>query len=181
MIHELFNKEAKHEHSKIVSRIAGILADKSHFSQDEVSLIESAAMLHDLGKQFVPACILTKPDKLTNQEFSIIQSHTLAGSDYILRTIKDLLAAYIVSLQHHERIDGSGYANVTNIHAYAKVVAVADVFDALLAKRAYKESWTPESAVSYMRDNASKQFDSEYVDVLIESIDEVLALYEAAA
>jgi HD-GYP domain-containing protein (c-di-GMP phosphodiesterase class II) len=107
-----------------------------------------------------------------------MQSHVLAGTDHILRTIKTLLAAYIISLQHHERIDGGGYARVTNIHAYAKIVAVADVFDALLAKRPYKEGWSPEKAVLYMRDNSNKQFEAAYITALIESLDEIIALYD---
>lgn len=174
---DLFSNEIKHEHSRLVSRIAGMLAEQAHFTHDEAMLIESSAILHDVGKRFVPESILQKPSKLTDHEFKIIQSHTLAGADHILRTIRTLLAAYIVSLQHHERIDGSGYAEVKNIHTYAKIVAVADVFDALLAKRPYKQAMPPEQAVSYMRENAQKQFEAIYVTALIESIGEILCLY----
>jgi len=171
-------QEIQHEHSRIVSRIAGLLAKKANFTKDEAMLIESSAILHDVGKNFVPKDILMKPSQLTDHEYKIIQSHVIAGTDYILRTIKTLIAAYIVSLQHHERPDGTGYANVTNIHAYAKIVAVADVFDALLAKRPYKKAWSPEKVISYMRDNSQKQFETEYVTALLESIDEILGLYE---
>jgi len=141
-------------------------------------LIESAAVLHDVGKKFVPKSILLKPSKLTDYEYKIIQSHAFAGTDHILRTIRTLFAAYIITLQHHERPDGKGYAQVTNIHKYAKIVAVADVFDALLAKRSYKKSWPPEEAVLYMCENSKKQFEAEYVTALLESVDEILALYD---
>ena len=175
---DLFTHEIKHEHSRIVSRIAGILAEKAQFSHEEAMLIESAAILHDVGKRFVPKSILQKPAKLTDYEYKVIQSHVLAGTDHILRTIRTLLAAYIISLQHHERIDGAGYAKVSNIHTYAKIVAVADVFDALLAKRPYKQAWPPEQAVSYMCENSKKQFEAIYVTALMESLDEIMCLYE---
>jgi HD-GYP domain-containing protein (c-di-GMP phosphodiesterase class II) len=121
---------------------------------------------------------LQKPSKLTAYECKVIQSHVLKGTDHFLRTIRTMLAACIVSLQHHERVDGEGYAQVRNIHTYAKIVAVADVFDALLAKRPYKPAWPPEQAVSYMRDNAQKQFEAAYVAALLESLDEILCLYD---
>jgi HD-GYP domain-containing protein (c-di-GMP phosphodiesterase class II) len=175
---DIFEQEVRHEHSRLVSRIAGLLARKANFADNEAMLIESASILHDCGKKFVPQSILNKPAKLTDHEYKIIQSHVLAGTGHILRTIRALFAAYIISLQHHERIDGGGYANVTNIHSYAKVVAVADVFDALLARRAYKLSWPPEQAISYMRENAQKQFEAEYVTALMESVDEIMRLYE---
>jgi len=119
-----------------------------------------------------------KPTKLTDHEYKVIQGHVYAGTDYILQTIRTLIAAYIISLQHHERPDGQGYARVTNIHQYAKVVAVADVFDALLAKRAYKKAWPLDKVVSYMQDNSQKQFEAEYITALLESIDEVLGFYD---
>ena len=176
---DLILQEIKHEHSKLVTRIAGILAKKARFSEDETMVIEYAAMLHDIGKQYVPSEILQKPSKLTEEEYKIIQSHVLAGSQYILRMIKLLFAALITTLQHHERIDGTGYAEVTNIHLYAKIIAVADVTDALLTKdRPYKRAWTPEEVVSYMRENTNKQFEAEYVTALLESIDEIVELYD---
>ena len=174
---DIFTQEIKHEHSRIVSRIAEILAKKAHFTHDEVMLIKSASILHDCGKRFVSKDILLKPSRLTEHEYKVIQSHVLAGTNHILRTIRTLLAAFIISLQHHERPDGTGYAHVTNIHPYARIVAVADVFDALLARRPYKQSWPPDEAVSYMCENANKQFEAEYVTALLESIDEILGLY----
>ena len=175
---ELFLHEIKCEHSRLVSRIAGLLAKKSRFTDDEAMLIESAAVLHDVGKNYIPQSILLKPSKLTDYEYKIIQSHVSAGTDHILRNIRTLLAACIISLQHHERPDGEGYAQVTNIHEYAKIVAVADVFDALIANnRPYKEAWAPEMAVLYMRENAKKQFEAEYITALLESVDEILELY----
>ncbi|MCL2816332.1 MAG: HD domain-containing protein [Oscillospiraceae bacterium] len=175
---DIFLQEIKHEHSRLVSRISGLLAKKANLTNDEAMLIESSAVLHDIGKNFVPKSILLKPEKLTEHEYKVIQGHVIAGTDCILRTIRTLIAAYIISLQHHERPDGTGYANVTNIHTYAKIVAVADVFDALLAKRPYKKAWSPEKVISYMCDNSHKQFEAEYITALLESIDEILGLYE---
>lgn len=175
---ELFMQETQNEHSRLVSRIAGILAEKANLTHDEAMLIESAAILHDVGKQFVPQNILQKPSKLTEHEYKIIQTHVRAGSNYILQIIRTLLAAYIISLQHHERVDGQGYACVTNIHIYAKIVAVADVFDSLLSKRPYKESWPPEKVVSYMCENSKKQFEAEYITALLDSLNEILSLYD---
>jgi len=161
-----------------VARIAGIIAKKFQVPNDEAMLIEYAAVLHDIGKQYVPKEILMKPSKLTEEEYKIVQSHVLTGNEYILRMIKSLFAAYITTLQHHERLDGKGYAQVTNIHSYAKIVAVADVTDALLTKnRSYKQAWTPEEVIAYMQNNVNKQFEAEYVTALIESMDEIIALY----
>ena len=175
---DIFLQESRHEHSRLVSKISGLIAKNAKFTGEEAMLIESAAVLHDCGKKFVPKDILLKPSNLTEHEYKIIQSHTLAGTNHILKSIKTLFAAYIITLQHHERLDGKGYAQVTNIHKYAKVVAVADVFDALLAKRAYKESWPLEKVVVFMRENTQKQFEAEYVTALLESIDEILGLYK---
>ena len=176
---DLIAKEIKDEHSRIVARIAGILAKKARFPNDEANLIECAAALHDIGKQYIPKEILSKPDKLTDEEYKIVKSHVLAGNEYILRMIKLLFAASITALQHHERVDGKGYAAITNIHAYAKIAAIADVTDALLTKkRPYKQAWTPEEVIEYMRENTDKQFEAEYVTALLESMDEIIALYE---
>ena len=169
-----------HEHSRLVSRIAGLIAEKTRFTGNEVMLIESAAFLHDIGKLSIPKSILLKPSKLTAEEYQIVQSHVLAGSRDIIRTLKILLASFIIALQHHERIDGEGYAGVRNIHEYAKIVAVADVFEALIASnRPYKKAWPPEKAVLYMRDNSKKQFEAEYVTALLESLDEIRCLYDS--
>jgi HD-GYP domain-containing protein (c-di-GMP phosphodiesterase class II) len=176
---EIFTREIQHEHERLVSRISGLLARKAHFTNDETMLVESGAILHDLGKQFLRNGLLSKPSKLTEHEYKIVQSHIFYGSEYILQSIKTLLAAYIISLQHHEKVSGNGYANVTNIHKYAKIVAVADVFDSLLAKRPYKKAWNPENALEYMRENSKKQFEAEYITALIESIDEILQLYHS--
>ena len=176
---DLIAQAVKYEHSRIVARIAGIIAEKARFSENEIKIIEHSAMLHDVGKRYVPKELLLKSEKLTGEEYKIIQSHVLAGNQYILRMIKLLFAALITALQHHERPDGNGYAGVTDIHLYAKVVAVADVTDALLTKdRPYKEAWSPEKVIEYMHGNIHKQFEAEYVSALLESMDEIIALYE---
>lgn len=178
MIHDdLIRQEIKYEHNEIVAKISGLLAKKANYSLEEAKMIESAALLHDIGKQYVPFEILSKPAALTEQEFNIIKTHADKGYEYLIQTIRSLLIAAIISLQHHERPDGNGYSKIINIHPYAKLVAVADVFDALISKRCYKESWSAKDACDYIKENAHKQFEADYVTLLLDSLDEILMLY----
>ena len=91
---DLFAREIQHEHSRLVSRISGLLAKKAQFTNDEAMLIESAAITHDVGKRFVPKEILLKSSKLTKHEYKIIQSHVFYGAEYILQTMSNAQTAH---------------------------------------------------------------------------------------
>lgn len=169
-----------YEHSRKVSQISGMLANRAGFSPDKVEMIEQAAVFHDVGKNFVPESILQKRGKLTPEEYDIVKMHPLYGAEQIANALRILSAADTMAKFHHERIDGKGYPyglGGSEIHPYARLVAVADVFDALLSKRPYKDAWELKDVCDYMTQNAGTQFDRDYVELLIGLIDTVAAIY----
>lgn len=170
----------QYEHSRQVARISGLLAEKAGYPPDEVSIITQAAALHDIGKAAVPKHILNKPGALTPEEYEIIKTHTQIGYDQITGAIRVLSAAAVVCKEHHERLDGSrGYIGLTgeNIHPYARLIAVADVYDALVSRRVYKKPWDVRDICGYFREQAGKQFDGFIVGLLLGMIDDILLLY----
>ena len=160
--------DSNFEHSKNVAKISKIIASNSGFTEDEISIIEQAALLHDVGKSSVPPQILNKPDILTPEEFEIVKKHADAGYLQIMETIKILNVSASVAKEHHEKLDGSGYHKIhgTNISPYARLISIADVFDALLSKRVYKESWDVTSVIQYLTVNEN-HFDRIIVNSLV--------------
>ena len=136
-------------------------------------------LFHDIGKTAIPASILNKPGRLTEEEFRAVRKHTTLGQNQLSYEAQVLNAAMVVAMQHHERLDGSGYLGLEgkDIHPYAKLVAVADVFDALISRRSYKEPWDVEAVCAYLRGLAGTQFDREYVALLLSSTAQVMAFY----
>jgi putative two-component system response regulator len=166
-------------HPHHVQMISQILATKAEYSEDEIIIISEAALFHDIGKNEVPPEILNKPGKLTETEFEIIKHHTTSGQKQITSAIKTLEMAALVAEQHHEKLDGTGYARVgaNNIHPYSKLIAVADVFDALYSKRVYKSPWSIDEIKSYFIEQTGKQFERGFVTLLLENLDEILLIY----
>ncbi|KLO25042.1 HD-GYP domain-containing protein [Marinitoga sp. 1155] len=155
-----------HTHSKNVSDLAIKIGKKLGFNDSLLEELEIAALLHDVGKIGIPDEILNKPSKLTEEEFKIIQSHTIIGAkllseiDFISKNIP------LGALEHHEKLDGSGYPyNKTEdkISLFGKILAVADIYDALTAKRVYKEPWPKDRVLKMLKDNCPKKFDCEIV------------------
>lgn len=146
------------------------------FSRKAVTLISNSAMLHDIGKIGIPDSILLKPDKLTDDEFSIIKRHTIQGGK-ALRQIQNYLGsastfsfALEISERHHERWDGTGYPSGltgSEIPLTARVMAIADVYDALRSDRPYKKAYTHREAMEIIRQGAGTHFDPELVDVFL--------------
>jgi HD-GYP domain-containing protein (c-di-GMP phosphodiesterase class II) len=136
------------------------------FSRSELLKVTLGGLLHDLGKSLIPSDILLKPGRLTPEEFAIMQTHCELGRKAIQQDLPSLpphVAA--VAYQHHERMNASGYPrglSGNRIHLYARIVAVADVFDALCAVRVYKPSWPPHRAAQYLREHP-ELFDAEAV------------------
>ena len=149
-------------------------------TDEYISNIESAAALHDIGKIKVPDYILTKPGKLTEEEYNIMKKHTTDGSqsvNNILSNIEDkeyTQIAYDISRYHHERIDGKGYPDNLSgdeIPIAAKIVTVADVFDALTSSRCYKEAFSKEKSIEILKEGIGTQFDGDIVYALLKVID----------
>jgi len=166
-------------HSQYVSQISKIIARQAGYPEDEIIIIGQAALLHDVGKSDVPFSILNKPGALTPNEYDIVKKHAENGYQQIMETIKILMIAASVAKEHHERLDGSGYFSISgeNINPYARLISVADVFDALISRRVYKESWDVENVIQYLTQN-EQHFDNIIVGHLICVINEVLLTYE---
>ena len=159
------------------ARIEGIYADEidDHF----ISLIGTLAPMHDVGKIVVPDKILKKPGRLTPEEFEVMKTHASAGGD-VVRQILDGIAdeeykqfASNIATFHHEKWDGSGYPEGLSgeeIPLCARIMAIADVYDALISERCYKKAMSTEEAIRIIRDEAGTHFDPKLVKVFLEHV-----------
>lgn len=148
-------------------------------SVNDAMLLAQAAPMHDTGKIGIPDAILKAPRKLTDEEMELMKTHSQIGFDILRKSNTPLfqLAAEI-ALSHHEKWDGSGYPNGASGHAIplsGRIVAIADVFDALTMSRPYKNAWPVDEAFAHIEKGAGQHFDPELVSLFIESKDEVLA------
>jgi len=168
-------------HVQRVSEFTYKLALLYGMEEKEAELLKNAASLHDIGKLGITDKILHKTSSLSGEEYKMIKHHSILGGDMLSTSELPLFkVATIVCLQHHEKYDGTGYPNGLkgdNIHIYGRIVAIADVFDALTFKRAYKGEWTQEKVLSYMREMSGKHFDPNLIDVFFENIDEFLNMH----
>lgn len=159
-------------HSQRVAGYAGLLADSLNLSPEEKDRIHQAAMLHDLGKIGIPDAILHKKGRLTDEEFAVIKEHEVLSAK-ILEPIKEFREIIPYILHHHERFDGTGYPHglaAGMIPLGARVIAVADVFDALVTGRDYKIAFTPQDAVAELKRNKGTQFDPQLVDLFTQAL-----------
>ena len=169
-------------HSVNVAVLSAMMGMLCHMPRDEISLITLGGLLHDLGKVDVSSAILTKNRGLSDREFKIMKNHPLDGARRILNVSdlpkKSILAA--IAAQHHEHIDGSGYPNgITGneMHHYAKITAIADVYDALTSERPYKKAYMPNIAYNIMHNINKGQFDQDLLDTFFNNV----ALYPEGA
>lgn len=164
-------------HVKRVSLISELLAKKVGFSDYEATLVKIAAPLHDLGKIGIPDNILHKNGKLTNEEREIMNNHVYIGYEMLKKSKhKTLRYAAIIAEQHHEKWDGSGYPQKLKgeeIHILGRIVAISDVFDALLSKRCYKEAWSLEDTIQHIIKEKGKHFDPNIVDIFLDNIEDI--------
>ena len=160
-------------HCVNVTVLAIALARETGFTKSQVEMIGLGGMLHDVGKMKVPDEILNKPGKLTPEERLIIQKHTTWGYD-ILKDRKDISdVAKLMALEHHERIDGSGYPNgktEDQLQPESMLTGVVDVYDALTSARVYKPGMPPPNALSFIKSKAETEFRPEYVEKFMEVI-----------
>ena len=151
-------------------------------NQDDVETIYFAAPMHDIGKIAVDQDILHKKSSLSEAEFEIMKTHTTLAHQVLKNSDRKIIqSADIIAMQHHEKWDGSGYPKALkgdDIHIYGRIVAIADVFDALTHKRVYKESWSIEDAVAYIQNNSGTHFDPKLVDIFTSHLDEFVCLVD---
>ena len=142
------------------------------------NLILEAAPMHDVGKIGIPDYILLKPGKLTPEEFEVMKGHTRIGYELLKDSRSEVLrAGALIAASHHEKYDGSGYPRGlkgNDIPLYGRIVAVADVFDALTSERPYKKAWALEDARRFLEDGRGKHFDPLCVEALLAEWDIVL-------
>lgn len=170
-------------HVKRVAHISKELAllDDS-IDDNEVDMIFLAAPLHDIGKLLIDNEILHKPGKLTDEEFVVMMQHSDFAHDVLKKSDTKLVkTASIIAHQHHENYDGSGYPKGLkgdDIHIYGRIVAIADVLDALTHERSYKKAWTFDEAHEFILQNSSKKFDPRLVELFTENIDRFRRIIE---
>lgn len=165
-----FRDDDTGEHTHRVGHLAALFATQMGLSEEQVDVIRRAAPLHDVGKIGVPDSILLKPGRLTREERRIMRTHVTIGAAMLAGGRSPLVqAAERIARSHHERWDGKGYPNGDageSIPLEARVVAVADFFDAVTHKRPYRRAWPAEKALARMRTERGGHFDPVVVDAL---------------
>ncbi len=169
------------QHLLRMANYSRLIARELNLSDSEQELILDAAPMHDIGKVATPDAILLKQGKLTNDEFFIMKQHVITGYS-ILSDSDSLLirTAATMALGHHEKFDGTGYPNKLKgdeIPIYARIIAVADVFDALTSARPYKKAWSLEDAGQFLKDHSGSHFDPKCVDAFFRAWDDVLQIH----
>ena len=167
-------------HVRRMSEVCALLAQAAGMPDDETAVLKHAAPMHDIGKIATPDAVLLKPGKLDAAEWEIMKQHPAVGLSILDGSQRPILkAAAVIAHQHHEKFDGSGYPQGLagyDIHLYARIVAVADVFDALMHKRCYKDAWPVAQVVAHLREVSGHHLDPVYVELLIQNIDKALAI-----
>ena len=158
-------------HIRRVSEYSRLLGDLAGLGEEEQELLYWSAAMHDVGKLGVPDAILHKPGLLTEEERRTMQCHTLVGARILQGASCDLLrAAQVVALTHHEKFDGSGYPAGTSgseIPFFGRIVALADVFDALSSRRIYKPPFARDKVLGILQEERGKHFDPRILDLLL--------------
>lgn len=176
-----YKDEETANHVKRVSGYSVLIAKHLKLSEEEQQILYFSAPLHDIGKVGTPDHILLKPGRLEDHEMEIMREHALIGADILEDTISPYLqAGHIIALSHHEKYDGSGYPKGLkgeDIPLYGRIVAIADVFDALTSVRPYKKAWSFEEAQEFLEQNSGNHFDPKLIKVFIDNISEARAIY----
>jgi len=176
------SKEAAY-HVKRVSHLSRLLARLAGLSEKEVDILFMSAPMHDIGKVAIPDSVLLKPGKLDADEWEVMKTHAEIGHNIFNKSQRPVLqAAAIVAGQHHEKFDGSGYPNGLKgeeIHIYGRIVALVDVFDALIHKRCYKEAWPLDTVIAELKTQEGKHFDPQLLNLFLNNIKAVMAIVKA--
>ena len=167
-------------HVKRVAEYSFLLAKLYGLSEDEADMLRTISPMHDVGKVGIPDSILNKPGKLTDGEFKLMQDHTRIGYEMLNKSNRKLIkSAAIVAYEHHERWNGKGYPNSKSgedIHIFARITAVADVFDALGHDRVYKKAWPLEKVLELLKNERGEHFDPKLIDLFFDNLDLFLDL-----
>jgi HD-GYP domain-containing protein (c-di-GMP phosphodiesterase class II) len=169
-------------HVKRVAEYSKLIALKLGINEQEAEMLKLASPMHDIGKVGIPDNILNKPGKLTPEEFEIMKTHAQLGYEMLKHSSKPILqAAAIVSKEHHEKYNGKGYPRGLkgeDIHIFARITAVADVFDALGSDRIYKKAWEDEKIFELFNSEKGEHFDPKVIEAFFHSLDEIKTIRE---
>ncbi len=172
-------------HIARMAHYSQLIAREMALSVEDQELLLDASTMHDIGKVAIPDRVLLKPGKLDPDELAVMQQHAAYGYELLKDSTSPLLkAGASIALGHHEKFDGSGYPQGLQgdaIPLFCRIVAVADVFDALTSSRPYKAAWPLERAVDYLRTGKGTHFDPQCVDAFLGAWSEVLAIRDRFA
>jgi putative two-component system response regulator len=150
---------------------------------EEIEILRYASPMHDIGKIGIPDRILQKPGKLTPEEWEIMKTHTVIGGRMFQHSKSTLLQAVsTIAISHHERFDGTGYPygiKGREIPIHGRIIAIADVFDAIVSKRCYKEGWSFDEGAKYIRESAGTHLDPDLVDAFMSMQKQVRYIYDS--
>ena len=176
-----YRDEVTGNHVLRMAKYSRQIAEALGLSEKECDEIEYAAPMHDIGKIGIPDKILLKPGKFEQDEWLTMQQHTVIGHSILSNSqSRYIQTGSIIALNHHERFDGSGYPNGIagkDIPLVARIVAVADVYDALVSPRPYKNAWEVKDAQDYLHKHAGTQFDPICVEAFFERLDNISTIY----
>jgi HD-GYP domain-containing protein (c-di-GMP phosphodiesterase class II) len=156
-------------HSERVTKFTEAIGRGLKLNEDQMRVLTISAILHDIGKIAVPEQILDKPGKLTDEEFNVVKKHPQAGAD-IISSIPSYETILPGILHHHERWDGTGYPQGIKgeeIPLFARIICIADVYDALTENRPYRKAWSREQVLRFFEEQKEKMFDPELVDIFM--------------
>jgi putative two-component system response regulator len=171
-------------HTQRISELSKWLATIAGITPEQCEVIRFSSVLHDVGKIGIPDNILLKPGKLEFDEFEIMKQHTLIGGKILsdAERFPVLNAAEIIAMQHHEKWDGTGYPTALSgedIHVFARIVSIVDVFDALSSERPYKKAFPLEKTISIMKEGQGAFFDPVLLDLFLDNVLEFVAIRDS--
>lgn len=164
--------DSTYAHSVNVALICNIMATWMKMSEHEIELATTCGLLHDIGKTLIPDSIIKKTDKLSSQEYDLVKKHTVVGYQF-LKEHGAPASVCNVALMHHERCDGSGYPlnlQAKDISKYAKIVAIADVYDAMTAARVYRGPLCPFSVIDLFEQEGLQKYDPSFILNFLEKV-----------
>ncbi|MBF0627169.1 MAG: DUF3369 domain-containing protein [Magnetococcales bacterium] len=171
------------QHVRRVAENSRLLAQLAGLSSDECELLRMASPMHDLGKIGVPDAILNKPGALTDEEWILMRSHTEIGEQVLGASDQEIIrTGAVICAQHHEKWDGTGYPKGLageEIHIFARITSLIDVFDALTHKRIYKPAWSIEKALEIVKKDRGTHFDPRLVDLFLANFEQFLEIQQA--
>jgi putative two-component system response regulator len=172
-----YKDEDTGDHILRMSRYSALIAEKLGLPANDVQNILYAAPMHDVGKIGIPDSILLKPGKLTEGEFGIMKTHTIIGANILAYSKVELIrVAEHIALSHHEKWNGKGYPQGLageDIPIAARIVGIADVFDALTSKRPYKDPYPIDKAWDIIKNERAEHFDPDITDVFLKHMDQI--------